>query len=218
ATVRAGQTLKIQLALTSGTAAAQTNRPGALVFALGRGAPAGLTVNARTGLLTWTPGANLRVGQYNVTVLVRDTAEPAHSDSRTFTINVLGPVLPPPNVVSVRRYGQGFVPTLLTLTFDEPLNAASAQNVANYTLLVPNGRRIKIRSVVYNPAAHTVTIVPAELLNLFRRYTLRVNGSKPGGVANSSGILLDGAGNGRAGSDYITTIVGFAPKIKKSSH
>lgn len=212
ATVRAGQTVTTQLKLTGGTAAAQMNRPGNLVFSLGAGAPAGMALNAHTGVLTWKPSSKLHPGKYTVTVFVRDTEEPAHTDSRKFTINVLGPILPPPQVVSVQRYGQRLVPTLLVLTFSEPLDPASAQKTSNYSIIAPNGRRIALKSAVYDPSAHTVTLVPAELLNLFRRYTLRVIGSNPGGVANSSGILLDGAHNGKPGSDYVTTVVGFAPK------
>jgi hypothetical protein len=45
-------------------------------------------------------------------------------------------------------------------------------------------------------------------LNLHRRYTLTINGTTSSGLKNPSGDLLDGAGNGQPGSDYVTTITG----------
>ena len=40
---------------------------------------------------------------------------------------------------------------------------------------------------------------------------LTVNGASTGGVSSASGVLLDGAGNGTAGSNYVTQIVGYGP-------
>ncbi len=59
-----------------------------LAYALDAGAPAGLTVNSDTGLLTWTPSENQGPGQYSVTVRVADDGVPPLSASRTFKLTV----------------------------------------------------------------------------------------------------------------------------------
>jgi hypothetical protein len=76
----------------------------------------------------------------------------------------------------------------------------------NYQILGPGGQRITVVSAVYDSATDTVTLVPAERLNIHRRYRLTVNGTAPAGLTNPSGVLLDGAGNGQPGSDHVTSI------------
>jgi hypothetical protein len=46
------------------------------------------------------------------------------------------------------------------------------------------------------------------MLNLHRFYELTVIGTGPSGLAGASGLLLDGAGDGSPGSDYVTSITG----------
>jgi hypothetical protein len=48
--------------------------------------------------------------------------------------------------------------------------------------------------------------VPAERLNIHWRYRLTVDGAAPAGLTNPSWVLMDGAGNGHAGSNYVTSI------------
>ena len=72
------------------------------------------------------------------------------------------------------------------------------------------GRRIPIAAAVYNPFNLTVTLYPDQLVYLYARYRLVVNGSTPTGVAGTSGVLIDGAGTGRPGSDYVRD---FGPEI-----
>ena len=45
------------------------------------------------------------------------------------------------------------------------------------------------------------------------RDVLEVNGSSPSGLTNTAGTLLDGAANGRVGSNFVATIIGFVPRI-----
>jgi hypothetical protein len=47
-----------------------------------------------------------------------------------------------------------------------------------------------------------VTLKPAQRLPLHFAYQLTVVGTPPGGLTDAAGVFLDGAGNGRAGSDY----------------
>ena len=111
-----------------------------------------------------------------------------------------------PRVTSVLRYGFHWQPTYLLVNFNGPLDPTSAQNPSNYQILGPSGHRITVVSAIYDSATHTVTLVPAERLNIHRRYRLTVNGTAPFGLTNPSGELLDGAGNGHPGSNYVTSV------------
>ena len=57
-------------------------------FSLGAGAPTGATINATTGVFSWTPTESQGVGTYNVTVRVTDNGSPALSDFETISITV----------------------------------------------------------------------------------------------------------------------------------
>ncbi len=69
-----------------------------LVYSL-EGAPAGMTIDPRTGAIGWTPSEAQGAGDFPVTVRVADNGSPALSDSRTFTVRVnevnVAPVLAP---------------------------------------------------------------------------------------------------------------------------
>jgi hypothetical protein len=70
-------------------AASDTDLPAqTLTWQLGPGAPAGLTLNPTTGLLTWTPAEADGPGEFPVTVTVRDNGAPPQSASRTLRIIV----------------------------------------------------------------------------------------------------------------------------------
>ena len=116
------------------------------------------------------------------------------------------PVITPPTVVSLKRYGIHRQPTTLVLAFNEQLDPARAEDAANYRLIAPNGRTITVDSASYDPGTLTVSLRPHQALNVHLHYRLIVTGTGPGGVANGDGVLLDGAGNGRAGSDYVATV------------
>jgi len=111
-----------------------------------------------------------------------------------------------PQVTNVLRYGFHWQPTYLLINFNGPLDPTSAQNPSNYQILGPAGHRITVVSAIYDPATQTVTLVPAGRLNIHWKYRLTVNGTAPSGLTNPSGILLDGAGNGKPGSNYVTSI------------
>ena len=112
-----------------------------------------------------------------------------------------------PTVVSLERLGYHTGPTTLALRFSALLDAATAVDVRNYRLFQVHrgGHRaaIRIRSAAYDPASRTVVLTPARQLYLFGHYQLVVNGTSPTGVSDVYGNLLDGAGTGRPGSDYV---------------
>jgi hypothetical protein len=97
-------------------------------------------------------------------------------------------------------------PTEVVLTFSSGLDPARAQDVRNYRIVGPAGRRIAINSAVHDPTTNTVTLQPNEKINLHHNYQLTVIGIGPGGVASVSGTPLDGAGDGDPGSNFVTTL------------
>ncbi len=111
-----------------------------------------------------------------------------------------------PTVVLLQRFGIHMRPTVVVLTFSSGLDPTTAQDVRNYRVFGPSGRRIAIGSAVYDPATHTVTLRPNTRINLHHDYQLTVIGTGPGGVASASGMLLDGAGDGSPGSNYVATL------------
>jgi streptogramin lyase len=111
-----------------------------------------------------------------------------------------------PTVLSVQRFGVHWHPTTLVLSFDQALDPASAQNTAAYQIVAPNGKTIAVNSAVYNASTGTVTLSPAQRLNLHHPYRLVVKGTGPNAVTNTDGQPLDGAHTGKPGSDYSTEV------------
>jgi hypothetical protein len=62
-----------------------------LTFSLDPGAPANASVNALSGLLTWTPTASQVSGIFPITVRVTDNGIPPMSATQTFSTTVLNP-------------------------------------------------------------------------------------------------------------------------------
>jgi hypothetical protein len=91
----------------------------------------------------------------------------------------------------------------LLLTFSHEMNRKRVQDVRNYTLLGPDGRRIGLQSAVYGLAPQTLLLFPAQHLLSNRSYRLRINARGARGVTNAFGIRLDGRATGRAGADFV---------------
>jgi hypothetical protein len=111
-----------------------------------------------------------------------------------------------PQVTLLQRFGVHMHPTVLVLTFNMGLDPTSATNLENYELAASGGKRIKFKSARYDPIAHTVTLRPTEHVNVHRSYRLVVKGGAPYGVRSVGHALLDGAGDGQAGTDFVTTL------------
>lgn len=132
-----------------------------------------------------------------------------------------------PTVVSLTRLGYHTGPTTLDLRFSGPLDPATAVDLRNYKLfqVLKDGHHqaIRIKSATYDPASQTVTLAPARQLYLFGHYQLEVNGTSPTGVSDIYGNLLDGAGTGRPGSNYVRAfgqevLVGQSPPAGPKAH
>src|SRR5262249_38635477 len=61
----------------------------ALTYAMAAGAPAGASIDPSSGVLTWTPDANLPVGDYSMGVVATDNGSPPLSTAATFTVHVV---------------------------------------------------------------------------------------------------------------------------------
>jgi hypothetical protein len=89
------------------------------------------------------------------------------------------------------------------LTFDQALDAVTAEDAADYRIVGPAGRRIAVKKAVYDPADWTVTPYPVARVNAHHAYKLIVNGTSPDGLTSTSGVLLNGANSGAADSNYV---------------
>jgi len=143
------------------------------------------------------------IGTGAVTVQVKSLTDGAVVALETATV-VSGSVNGP-HVTGVERFGYHMMPTTLVLTFDEALDAATADNTRNYQIIGPCGRAIRVRSAVYDQTTQTVTVRPSQRINVHHKYTLIVDGKAAGGISNTQGQLLDSKAGGR-GSDYRTSL------------
>jgi CubicO group peptidase (beta-lactamase class C family)/streptogramin lyase len=154
---------------------------------------------------------NLAVGAHVVTTQYLGSVEFSPSASDPFVVTVAKP--DGPRVLSVVRIGRFYQPTRLVLTFDQPLNPASAQKLANYSVSIVRigtvSHRLIIGSATYHAGSGTVTLRFRSRLPLRLPYRLVVNGTGSSGVEDTAGRLLDGQGTGSPGSNY-TTIVTVA--------
>jgi hypothetical protein len=154
------------------------------------------------------------LGVYPVTVAVKDSA--GQVGTHALSVTVAAPSVPPgnltpPTVVMLQRVGIHEHLTHLVLTFSEALDPATAQNLSNYQIIDPgpdgrfgtrDDRTVAVLSAVYDAALHTVTLSPVTRLDWHKFYGVRVMASAPSGIANPSGVRLDGDGSGHAGIDY----------------
>ena len=100
------------------------------------------------------------------------------------------------------RYGYHKMPTALVLTFSQALDPTTAEDAKNYRIIGPHGQVIRVKWAVYDPTTQTVTLDPRERISIHHQYKLIVDGFTAGGVTNTNGQLLDGAGSGKPGSNY----------------
>jgi hypothetical protein len=109
-----------------------------------------------------------------------------------------------PQIVGLSRLGFNLRPTVIVLSFNQPLNVQAAQNPASYALYNSHGHHYALASVLYNPANLTVSIVPWRRLPVKGTFILEVVGSGANGVVNANGLELDGTGSGQPGSNFVT--------------
>jgi streptogramin lyase len=145
--------------------------------------------------------ATLPVGAHTVTASYGQ-AIGFDPNSATQSVSVIAP----PTVTAVQRFGYHADPTIIALSFSTGLDLARAQDVRNYRIVGPGGQVIKIDSALYSSISNMVTLSLHNRLNLHLIYQLTINGSSPSGITDTFGNLLDGAGNGQPGSNFVTNI------------
>ncbi len=120
-----------------------------------------------------------------------------------------------PVVVGLTRLGVHLQPTRIVIAFSEPMNRPRAENLQNYRLVWPgrdgrigsvDDRPLPLRAASYDAATQSVILSPRFRLPLHRTYGLIVNGHPPDGLTDLSGNLLDGAGDGQPGTDYVARL------------
>jgi hypothetical protein len=160
------------------------------------------------------------------------------SNAGNFTIEVMSGQLTPatvritvqpplpsdgPKIVKVERFGDHMMATTVVLTFDQALDALTAEDSKDYRIIGPAGRTITIKKAVYDPANLTVTLEPVDRISIHHTYKLIVDGTSPRGLTNTAGLLLDGANRGSADSDFRglltwrNLVLDPAPKAMKTS-
>ncbi len=109
-----------------------------------------------------------------------------------------------PEVSSLTWTGTSRSITSLQVGFSEPLEEAYAMNQNNYQLVAPGlgNRVIPLTPESYNGSSYTVTLTPSVVLPSGQYYYIQIVGSGPSAIRDIAGNLLDGAGNGQAGSSY----------------
>ncbi|MBL9168134.1 MAG: putative Ig domain-containing protein, partial [Verrucomicrobiales bacterium] len=89
-------------------------------------APAGMTINPSSGLITWTPAEAQGPGVHNVTVRVTDNGTPALGHTTSFSVTVnevnLAPVLPALPDATMIHAGTTFTANLSATDSDLPAN------------------------------------------------------------------------------------------------
>ncbi len=118
-----------------------------------------------------------------------------------------------PTVTGFQRFGFHTSPTSVVLTFNEPLDPTTAENLSNYQLTTPSGANIPLSMAIYDPTLQSVTLVTQHRLSPRQVVLVNINGMAPSGVTDLGGNLLDGANNGMPGSNFVGTLRGFQPGV-----
>jgi hypothetical protein len=216
-----GGTVSVQYATGGGTAVpGQDYAPqsGTLTFGPGETAKTfsvpvlnhNLVGNVSVGLSLSAPVGGATLGPVAAATL-------SIAQNATATPVKAGPT-PGPVITNFSLQTGGPAVTGLTLTFNEALDAARAENPANYGYYILSagadnlfGTRddgsVLIASARYNPATFQVVLTPVVPLSLGQLYKIGVNtqASVPlqTGLTDTSGNLLDGAYDGHSGTPYV---------------
>ncbi len=210
------------LEITATVTPASGNPPGGQVVFTVDGVsqpPLALTVIQGTAsAMLSLPG--LALGAHLITAQYSGSIDYSGSSAMPLVVSVVPP--DGPRVDSVVRLGVHYYRTRLVISFDTPLDEASAQNVSSYSVtpvtIAGRSRPIKIVSASYDPATMAVTLRTRSRLVLRRVYRLVVSGTGPYAIRDSTGLPLDGQANGQPGSDYtsIITLANLARNGRKA--
>lgn len=163
-----GDTLTVQISATD------PDSSGPISYSLGAGAPAGVIVDASTGLLSWITGENDGGSSPSVTVVASDNTFPEGTASRSFTIQVLEQNSPPTLTTPVSYTYPERTPISFELPGQDP--DQPSQNLTwALTGTVPGGAML-------NPALGIVTWTTPNVedtTEIAFNYTVTDDGSPP---------------------------------------
>ena len=83
-----------------------------------------------------------------------------HAQSVSASVTTPPPSTDGPRITLVQRYGYHMGQTSIVLTFDQAIDAVTAEDAKDYRIIGPAGRTIAIRKAMYDPADLTVTLHP----------------------------------------------------------
>ena len=126
---------------------------------------------------------------------------------------VVGQALPPA-VIDQKLTLTGRLITSATLTFNEALDIASAQDLANYQVLdlgshgslSAKGPKVAISSAFYDPVTRSLILTFKTGLSIGRFYKIVVNGPGAPGLIDTYGNVIDGERNGLQNGIYRSLI------------
>ena len=202
-TLPAGSTFVSSTIAPTSQAAGQVTIP---VGTLAAGESRTVTIVARpTAVGTYTTLAR---------VSAQGIAAVSASDSTTVTEAPAPNPTPttPPRVVNLERFGVGHDPIRIVLTFDGPIDPATAEDPNAYRLVLPgkddrmgteDDLVVPIVAATYDEDTQTVTLEPRYRLpyQAFARLEVRSGGES--GLVGEGGSALDGDGDGVAGGAFI---------------
>ncbi len=180
----------------------------ALTYSLDAGAPAGATIDANTGVFSWTPTAGQGPATYNLTVRVTDSGSPSMSATKTFavTVNAAPVIAAQPEDQNV--YPGGNATFSVTATGTAPLvyqwqkdgDTISGATASRFTLANAQASDTGSYSVVVSNALGSVTSSNALLM-------VSVADSPPSIVAQPQGLIR----NQGTSAGFAVTVAGSVP-------
>lgn len=119
-----------------------------------------------------------------------------------------------PTITNIVRYGIHYQPTVLAVTFSQPVNPADAQNVKNYKIVAHDAtgtHTVSVASAVYNSATNTVRLTTARQVNLHYINSLVVNlPGCPTPIVGAFGGKASLGGYGNKAGQFVT-YPGYGP-------
>jgi hypothetical protein len=159
-----------------------------------------LKTNLTVNIVLSSPGPNAALGT---------------PSTETLTIsNVVSAPLVTMTGVQPEKNKKGKV-TGIVIDFSGAVNMTEAQNTNTYELIVAGkggsftgkgAKVITIKSAAYNSTNDSVTLTPAAAFGLSKRVELVVDGVPPNGLQDAGGRYIDGADNGKAGSNAVAIL------------
>lgn len=125
-------------------------------------------------------------------------------ESSLLKIVDVDPNATPPEVSSLSWSGSSRSITSLSVAFNDAIDPRYAMNPAAYQLVAPSlgNMVIPLTPESYNTTTFSVTLAPSIALPSGQYYYIQIVGSGSNAIRDIAGNLLDGAGNGQAGSSY----------------